>query len=157
MDARTLKQASTFVLVGAALAFLVVLSLHWHHVTVDVAGVTHVEADQMGWSGWGWLAGAAAIVLVGLNVRRARRGIEPDATFGLTDLVLGAVMLSAAVAAVFGGSADVQAGPVGVENSTILWPAWLGLVLAVVTAVSAALVALPEAWQPGEPLRTTPA
>ena len=150
MNPGTLKQASTCVLVGSALAFLVVLSLHWHRTMVDVAGVTHVRADQMGWNGGGSLAGLAAIVLVTLNVRRARRSIDPDATFGITDLVLAVVILSATVAAVFGGSAEVQVGIVGVDTTTILWPAWLGLALAIVTAVSAAIVALPEAWQPGK-------
>ena len=157
MNARTLKEASTCVMVGSALAILVVLFLDWHRTTVDIAGVTHVEASTSGWSGWGLLAGIAAIVLVALNVRRTRRGQEPDATFGIADLVLGVVILSATVAGVFSGDADVQAGVVGVESGTILWAAWLGLALSIVTAVSAAVVALPEAWQPGTRPTTTTA
>ena len=157
MNARTLKAASTCVMVGSALAFLVVLFLNWHRTTVDIAGVTHVEASTPGWSGWGLLAGIAAIVLVALNVRRTRRGQEPDATFGIADLVLGVVIFSATVAAVFSGDADVTVGVVGVDNGTILWAAWLGLALSIVTAVSAAIVALPEAWQPGTRPTTTPA
>ena len=158
MNARTLKEASTLVLLGSTLALLVVLFLDWHRTTVDIAGVTHVEASTSGWNGWGLLAGVAAIVLVVLNVRRMRRGQEPDATFGIADLLLGVVILSATVAGVFSGDADVQvAGVIGVESGTILWAAWLGLALAVVTAVSAASVALPEAWQPGRHATTTPA
>ena len=158
MNARTLKAASTCVMVGSALAFLVVLFLDWHRATVDIAGVTHVEDSTSGWNGWGLLAGIAAIVLVVLNIRRTRRGQEPDATFGLADLVLGIVIVAATVAAVFSGDADVQvASVVGVESGTILWAAWLGLALSIVTAVSGAIVALPEAWQPGGRPTTTPA
>lgn len=158
MNARTLKGASTLVLLGSALAFLVVLFLDWHRTTVDIAGVTHVEASTSGWSGWGLLAGIAAIVLVALNVRRLRRGQEPDPTFGIADLLLGVVIVSATVAAVFSGDADVQvAAVIGVEAGTILWAAWLGLALSIVTAVSAAIVALPEAWEPGSRATTTPA
>ena len=158
MNARTLKGASTLVLLGSALAFLVVLFLDWQRTTVDIAGVTHVEASTSGWNGWGLLAGIAAIVLVVLNVRRMRRGQEPDPTFGIADLVLGVVIVSATVAAVFSGDADVQvAAVIGVESGTILWAAWLGLALSIVTAVSAAIVALPEAWQPGRHATTTPA
>ena len=150
MNATTLKHAATFTLVGSTLVFLAVLFLPWHRTTVDLAGVTHVQAETMGLSGWGWLAGAAAVVLVTLKLRRGSRAVEPDATFGIADLVLGVVILSATVAAVFSGSTDVQVGVVGVETGTILWPAWLGLALAVVTAVSAAIVAIPEVWQPGK-------
>jgi hypothetical protein len=156
MNARTMKQTASWVLVAAAVLFVVVLFLPWHRTTVDVAGVTHVQAEQMGLSGWGWLAGVAATVLLVLNLNRDRRGIKPDATFGIADLVLGVVVVAATVAVVFPGS-EVQVGVVGVEASTTLWPAWLGLALAVVTAFSAALVAVPEAWQPGKPLSTTPA
>ena len=158
MNARTLKGASTLVMLGSALAFLAVLFLDWHRTVVDIAGVTHVEASTSGWSGWGLLAGIAAIVLVALNVRRIRRGQEPDPTFGIADLVLGVVIVSATVAAVFSGDADVRvAAVIGVQAGTILWAAWLGLALSVVTAVSAAIVALPEAWQPGSRATTTPA
>lgn len=157
MNATTLKAASTCVMVGSALAFLVVLFLDWHRTVIDIAGVTHVEASTSGWSGWGMLAGIAAVVLVALNVRRTRRGQPPDATFGIADLGLGVVILSATVGAVFSGSADVQVAVVGVESGTILWPAWLGLALSIVTAVSAAIVALPEAWQPGSRATATPA
>jgi hypothetical protein len=157
VNARTLKEASTLVMLGSTLAFLVVLFLDWHRTTVDIAGVTRVQTESMGWSGWGLLAGMAAIVLVALNLRRMRRGVEPEPTFGIVDLVLGVITVCATVAAVFSGTADVQVAVVGVESGTILWPAWLGLVLSIVTAISAAIVALPEAWQPASRRTPTPA
>lgn len=157
MNVRSLKGASTLVLLGSTLLFLVVLFLDWHRTTVDVAGVVHVQAESMGWSGWGFLAGVAAIALVGLGLNRMRRGKEPTAELGLVDLLLAVVIISATVAAVFGGTADVQMPAVGVEAGVILWPAWLGLALAVVIAVSSAIVALPEAWQPGRRPTPTPA
>jgi hypothetical protein len=157
VNVRSLKGASTAVMLASTLVFLVVLFLDWHRTTVDVAGVTNVRAEEMGWSGWGWFAGFAAVALVGVNVRRMRRGLEPDPTFGMADLVLGVALLCATVPAVFSTGADVQVATVAVETGTTLWPAWLGLVLACVAAVSAAVVAVPEAWQPGRRPTPTPA
>lgn len=153
MNSTSLKVASTLVMVGSALAFIVVLFLDWHRTTVEIAGVVTVRADGSGWSSWGALAGLAAIALVVVNLRRFYRGIEPAPTFGILDLVLGVTIVSATVAGVFSG-AQVEVATVAVEANTILWPAWLGLGLACFVAVSASVVALPEAWQPTQ--RPTP-
>ena len=48
-------------------------------------------------------------------------------------------------------------GTTAVTANEILWPAWVGLALAGVVAVSAAVVALPEAWQPDRRPSVTPA
>ena len=152
MTVKSVKGASTVVMLGATLAFVLVLFLDWHRTTVDVAGLATVQTEEMGWSGWGWLAGAAGITLLLVNLNHLQRGFEPDAAFGITDLLLGTVMVSATVAAVFSGESTVQVATVGVELGTVLWPAWVGLVLAWVVEVSAVLVALPEPWQPGRRL-----
>jgi len=154
VNMRTLKGASTGVLLGSCTLFLVVLFLDWHRSKIDVAGVVHVQAQDSGWAGWGLLAGAAAATLVVLGLYRMRRGGGPTATFGIVDLILAVTMLSATVSTVFGGGADVTAPAVGIEANAILWPGWVGLGLAVVTLISAVLVALPEVWQPGH--RPTP-
>jgi hypothetical protein len=152
MTMKSPKGAATMVMLGATLAFVIVLFLEWHRTTVDVAGVATVRTEEMGWSGWGWLAGSAAFTLLLANLNHLRRGLEPDAAFGITDLLLGTVLVSATVAAVFSGESNVQVATVGVESGTVLWPAWLGLVLAWVVEVAAALVALPEPWRPGRRL-----
>lgn len=149
MTLKSIKGASTVVMLGTTLAFVLVLFLDWHRTTVDVAGLAVVRTEEMGWSGWGWLAGSAAFALLLANLNHLRRGLEPDAAFGITDLLLGTVMVSATVAAVFSGESNVQVVTVGVESGTVLWPAWVGLVLAWVVEVAAVLVALPEPWQPG--------
>jgi hypothetical protein len=148
MNSTSTKVASTLVMVGSALAFIVVLFLDWHRTMVEIAGVATVRADDSGWSSWAALAGLAAIALVVVNLTRFYRGIEPAPTFGIFDLVLGVAIVSATVAGVFSGAAQVEVATVGVEANTTLWPAWLGLALACVVAVSAAVVALPGAWQP---------
>jgi hypothetical protein len=154
MNSTSVKVASTLVMVGSALAFIVVLFLDWHRTTVEITGVATVRAEDPGWGSWAALAGLAAIALVVANLTRFYRGIEPAPTFGIFDLVLGVAIVSATVAGVFSGGAQVEVATVGVEANTILWPAWLGLALACVVAVSAAVVALPEAWQPTQ--RPTP-
>ena len=116
---------------------------------MDVAGLVTVQAEGIGWSSWGWLAGAAGITLLLVNLNHLRQGREPDATLGIADLLLTTLMVCATVAAVFTGDSNVGVAVVGVESGTILWPAWLGLVLACVAAVAAAVTALPEPWQPG--------
>jgi hypothetical protein len=150
MTTKSLKDAATIAMLGAALAFIIALFLDWHRTSVDVAGVAQVRVETSGLSGWGWLAGAAAcaLIVVNLNHLRARKEIDP--VLGIADLLLAVLMACATVAVVFSGSSGVQAGPVGVEAGTTLWPAWLALALSVVTLVGAALVAVPEAWQPGQ-------
>jgi hypothetical protein len=148
VNVRSLAGASAATMLGATTAFVVALFLDWHRTAVEIAGVTTVQVDEPGWNGWGWLAGSAAISLLALTFTRLMRGAELDPTFGIAPLVLGVVMLSATVAAVFAGSADVQVGTVGVVANEVLWPAWAGLALACVAACAAAVVALPAAWQP---------
>jgi hypothetical protein len=138
-------------MLGSTLLFIVVLFLDWHRTSVDVAGVTQVRVETMGWSGWGWLAGAAAFSLVVVNLNRLRAGSEIDPTLGIADLVLAVPLVCATVAAVFAGSPGIEVGPAGIEAAATLWPAWVALGLSCVTAVAAALVALPEVWRPGKP------
>ena len=157
MNLASLKVASTLVMVSAALAYLVVLMLDWHQTSVEIAGGTVVHADEVGWGTWGALGGIAAVALVAANLRRLARGVEPDPTFGILDLVLGVVIVSATVAAVFTGGAQIDVAGVAVQTSAILWPGWVALALACVVAVSGAIVALPEAWQPDRRASATPA
>ena len=148
MTMKSLKGAATIAMLGGALAFIIALFLDWHRTSVEVAGVAQVHVETAGLSGWGWLAGVAAFALIVVNLNHLRARKEIDPVLGIADLLLAVVMVCATVAAVFSGSSEVQAGQVGVEAGTTLWPAWLALALSVVTLVGAALVALPEAWRP---------
>ncbi len=150
MTVKSLKGASTIAMLGAALAFVIVLFLDWHRTSVDVAGVARVRVETIGLSGWGWLAGAAAFALIVVNLNHLRVRKEIDPILGIADLLLAVPLVCATVAAVFSGNPEVQAGPVGIEAGTTLWPAWVALALSYATAIAAGLVALPEAWQPGQ-------
>jgi hypothetical protein len=144
MDLGALKRASKLVLLGSAVLFLVVLFLDWHRTSVEVVGVGDAEAASSGWSGWGLLAGFFAIALLGFELDRILRK-SPLEGQALVDLVLAAGLALATVAAVFTGDASVNAGPVGVEVGSTLWPAWVGLALAGLTVLAALVAALPEA------------
>jgi hypothetical protein len=116
----------------ALLTFLGALFLDWQRVTVDVAGVVHVEETTIGWNGWGFLAGLIALALLTLMFADAPRSTTGEVL--VSGFVPGALVLATALA-VFTGDADTSiAGAVAVEVDTSLWPAWLGLALAVIAA-----------------------
>jgi hypothetical protein len=136
MDLRALKRASERVLLAAALLFLVVLFLDWHRTSVVIVGEGDAQAGSSGWSGWGLLAGFFALAIVGLELDRVvrKRSHEGQA---LVDLILAVGLALATVAAVFTGDTSVGAG------AGTLWPAWVGLGLAVVL-LAAYVATLPE-------------
>ena len=144
MNLAALKRVSEYVLLGAALVFLVVLFLDWHRTSVEVVGGPDAEAGSSGWSGWGLFAGVCAIAIVGLEVDRVLRNRSHEGQ-ALVDLALAVGVALATVAAVFTGESSVSAGEVAVEVGSTLWPAWVGLVLAATMVVAALIAALPEA------------
>jgi hypothetical protein len=143
MDLGALKRVSERVLLGLALLFLVILFLDWHRTSVVVVGEGDAQAGASGWSGWGLLAGICALAVLGLEFDRVvrKRSHEGQA---LVDLALAVGVALATVAAVFTGDTSVTAGPIGTETGATLWPAWVGLVLAIAMAVVAFVAVLPE-------------
>jgi hypothetical protein len=132
------------ILTAALLGFLVTLFLPWQEASVEVGTVVDVEATSSGWAGWGILAGLIALALLGLTVVRAG--------LGAAEGVLGVALVAAAALAAFTGDASVTAQGVVATQET-LWPAWLGLLLAVVAGVAAlAPLVRPRAGRTATPL-----
>lgn len=147
MHLGALKRASELALLGLAVLFLVTLFLDWHRTTVETTGVVFgmvdAEAASSGWSGWGLLAGACALAIVGLELDRQLRKRSHEGQ-ALVDLGLAVGAAIATVTAVVTGDASVSAGAVGVEVGSTLWPAWAGLVLAALMVIAAFVPILPE-------------
>lgn len=113
------------VALAAAVALALDLLLGWQHTEIGVAGVVDVEATSSGWASLaGALAGLAALTLAGFELTGRRR---PRA-----EAALAVVMTVATALAVFAGHAEISEPGLGIESGGALWPAWLGLGLALV-------------------------
>ena len=141
------------VVLAAAALFVVDLFLGWHQLSVNVVGVVGVEGTTSGWSDWGAAAGAAALAIVAWEIAAARsERVSPLAVAGITALLSG-VVLAGTLQEFFAGDARVEvAGIVIAEAGERLWPAWVGLALALALVSAAALrvvVAFREASEAG--------
>lgn len=136
MDTRTFQRWAGFAAVAAGLLFLVDLFLGWERVSVRVGTMVDIDATASGFRGWGI---AAAVFDVALLALVARHGIgsPPRRPRALIASALGLVIFTSL--AVYAVDADVnfQTSYVGLEANTTLWPAWIGLVLAIVAAAAA--------------------
>lgn len=123
------------VLLVSAVALFVDLFLDWHDVNVRMPGIA-VDAATSAWGGWGALAGVLLIAFLLVELLTTRP---------LTAAVLAVLAAGFAVVEFFGGPTGVSiAGVVTVGTEELLWPAYAGLVLALVLGV-AGLVRLVEA------------
>jgi hypothetical protein len=118
------------VLVVTAFALFADLFLEWRDVSVRTSGVA-VDAGTSAWSGWGALAGVLLIAFLVLELARRR-----PVTAGVLALLASAFT----IVEFFTGEADVDVtGVVSVSTDERLWPAYLGVALAVVLASGAAI------------------
>jgi hypothetical protein len=125
--------------IGALL--FVDLFLSWHHVSVSVAGnLVDVESDSSAWAGWGAVAGVLVIVLIAWEAwRLAGAAIAERASATLVAFVLAVLTAAFTTIEFAAGSVDVNSGGVvlvGVHGRE--WPAFAGLVLAILLVVAAA-------------------
>lgn len=151
MNLPALKRASTFVVLWSTVLYIGVLLLDWRRVSVEVAGVVDVEQTSTGLSNRGIVAGVIAVALVVLTLARIRGDTLASHRRLLAELILAVGLLVFTVVAMFTGDVNVSAGPVGIEVETTLWPAWVGLFLAAVIVVAAAVEAAPELSSPAQP------
>jgi hypothetical protein len=151
MNLPALKRASTLVVLWSTVLYIGVLLLDWRRVSVEVAGVVDVEQTSSGLSNWGVVAGVIAVALVVLTLARIRGDTPATPRRLLAELILAVGLLVFTVVAMFTGDVNVSAGPVGIEVETTLWPAWVGLFLAAVIVVAAAVEAAPEVSSPAHP------
>jgi len=111
-------------LVGSIL-LLIDSFLDWQQVSGNVFG-QEVSAGQSGWHGWGVLMGILTIILIAwLLVRLAAVDINLPVSDAMTGALLGFLILLFTIIKFL------------VDNEFRHWPAWVGLVLAIVIAVGA--------------------
>jgi hypothetical protein len=138
MTRSQLTRTSRLIALVGSLALLVALSFDWHSADVHVVGVVDAEGSSVGWSGWGLLSGVFAM-LVAVIAFADLRADDAALVRRFAVAVLPPVgMLAATALAVFAGDADVNVvGVTSVEADSILWPAWVGFVLAAISSVAA--------------------
>ncbi len=123
---------ATTVLLASGLLFLLDLFLEWQQASVSLPLVS-VEAGSSGWHGWGIAAGIAVAALLVWEGVRLRLEQTPQQL--LVGAALAVLVAAFALAAFFGG-AEVTSGGVTVTVAGHHWPAWAGLVLALLVAGS---------------------
>jgi hypothetical protein len=144
MTSAALQQRARPVIAVAATLFVADLFLGWQRVAVSMPAID-VRSTASGWSGWSAVAGLCALVLLTLAI--VGRSSPATVALGLGALVFTALEVLA-------GHANLDAGAsmMRVHVDTTLWPAWVGLALAGVMAVAAAI---PYLALPGERTPTT--
>jgi hypothetical protein len=144
MISAALQQRARPVIAVAATLFVADLFLGWQRVAVSMPAID-VRSTASGWSGWSAVAGLCALVLLTLAIV----GRSSPATVALG---LGALVFTALEVLVGHAKLDAGASMMRVHVDTALWPAWVGLALAGVMAVAAAI---PYLALPGERTPTT--
>ena len=118
-----MSRSSHLLLWGGALLFIF-LFFDWQQVCVNFGG-NSACGGQSGWHGWGVLVGILAIALVAWEVVQLV-GVS------LPDLPVKPAMISAGLA---GGILLFTVIKFLVDNEARHWPAWIGLILAILIAV----------------------
>jgi hypothetical protein len=110
------------IVLGAAIAFLIVSFFNWQEVDLGAFG----EAGVSMWDGIGWIAGLLAIaIIVWQAIRLANINLEIGVGPAMVTTFLAVLLLLFTVIKFFADS----------EFRT--WAAWVGLILAIVVAVGA--------------------
>jgi len=111
---------SSQLLGGAGLLLFIFLFFNWQQVDIGP-----VSVGRSGWHGWGVLVGILTIALIAWEVVQML-GVN------LPELPVKAAMISAGLAA---GILLFTVIKFLVDNEARHWPAWIGLILAIVIAV----------------------
>ena len=129
MKLSDLAASARAVAVASALALFVILFLDWREVSVQTPGVD-VETASSAWSGWGAVAGILLVAFL-VSVLRGKAVGAP---------VTGLVAAGLTAVEFFTGSVETDvAGLVSVDTSVALWPAYVGLGLAIVLGAACAV------------------
>jgi len=131
---------ATATLLAASLLLFLDLFLDWHRTGIDLPTVS-VHAGSMGWNGWGIAAGLTVVALVAWEASQLREAAMQQGDL-LVSAVLGVLVAGFTLGAFFGDT-RVGVGPMHVDVTGRLWPAYVGVVLALAVAASA-LVRLVE-------------
>lgn len=141
MNGRHMRDGARLALLPLAVYLLVDMFLDWHGTSVAFGNAVSVHANASAWEGYGAIAGVTAI---GLILWEWARYMGADVTqrldAELTTAMLAVATLLFTVVELFTGSASVQVGAtMNVSAGGRLWPAWLGLGLAVLIAAAGVL------------------
>src|SRR5262245_43978119 len=110
------------VVLGSAVAFLIISFFDWQQVDLGTFG----DYGRSMWSGIGWIAGLLAIPIIAWHaVRLANSNVEVGVGPAMVTAFLAILLLLFTVIKFF---ADSEARH---------WPAWVGLILAIVVCVGA--------------------
>lgn len=116
---------ATKLLLGAGVLMFIDLFLSWQKACVDTP-VGDICGSQSGWHGWGTLVGILVLALIAWEVAQLL-GLLAN-----MNIPVAATIVSAALAA---GILLFTILKFLVDNEERSWPAWIGLLLAIVIAV----------------------
>jgi hypothetical protein len=134
MKLSNLAAAARPLTLASAFALFFVLFLDWREISVVTPGV-FVDAGSSAWSGWGAVAGILAVAFVVSDLRGHAVGAP----------ITGLAVAGFTIVEFFTGSVETDvAGVVSVDTSSRLWPAYVGLGLALVLGAACAVRLL--AW-----------
>ena len=136
-----MSRSSHFLLWGGTLLFIF-LFFDWQQVCVSFGG-NSACGGQSGWHGWGVLVGILAIALVAWEVVQLV-GVS------LPDLPVKPAMISAGLA---GAILLFTVIKFLVDNEARHWPAWIGLILAILIAVRRLVALVGRRAEGDEPLQ----
>jgi hypothetical protein len=142
MDQLKGMSRSSQLLGGAGLLLFIFLFFDWQQVSVG--GFT---AGRSGWHGWGTAVGIFTIALVLFEATQILNVKLPD-------LPVKAVMISAGLAALVLLFTVIK---FLVDNEARHWPAWIGLILAILIGIGGFLRWSGDAVNAREPVQTPPA
>ena len=137
MDRTTMRDVAATVAAGGGVLLLADLSLGWHDVSVSAGGVVDISATSSGWTGFGVVAGLLTIAMLVFMIRPLRRDASVTLAQAAVTAALGVAAAAFTVVAALTGSASVTAPTAAVEVGSTLWPAYVGIAIAVVVAVAA--------------------
>src|SRR5581483_384213 len=115
---------SSQLLLGAGLLLFIFLFFDWQQVCVNFGG-SSACGGRSGWHGWGVLVGILTIALIAWELMHLF-GVK------LPELPVKAAMITAGLCA---GILLFTVIKFLVDNEARHWPAWIGLILAIVIAV----------------------
>jgi hypothetical protein len=130
-----------YLLGAVGTALFVDLFLAWHETSVSVSGAVVVHSDSSAWAGWGAFAGVLLLVLLIWEASRLRgTAVTRDEGARSFSIALAVGVLAFTAIEFFAGGVTVKTGPaVLVDVHGRQWPAYVGLALAVLLVVVAAV------------------
>ena len=159
MEKTTVRDVAAASAAGAGVLLLADLSLGWHEVTVETAGLVRVSTTSSGWTNLGLVAGLLTIAMLLDMMRPLRRGGFVDLLQAAVTAALGIAVAGFTIAAALTDSASITAPETAVEIGSRLWPAYAGIgigAFVAAAAVTAFVLVMRGATAPSPAAHTAP-